>query len=134
MVCPGVDFDAARKVLTVGIHFVVGSRFPASSVDGVHPVYDAQTRRLRHLNFFQHGCYLEVRTPGLRLPGGRVAQIAPEWFGKLSGFTLLFEALVLAMAQQMTFAAVVGLVSESWHRVRANGELAEAPRVRPIPE
>jgi transposase len=32
---------------------------------------------------------------------------------------LLFEALVLAMAQQMTFAAVAKLVGLSWHRVHA---------------
>jgi transposase len=43
----------------------------------------------------------------------------PDWFGKLSGFTLLFEALVLAMAQQMTFAAVAKLTGCSWHRVHA---------------
>ena len=55
----------------------------------------------------------------MKLPDGRVVQVEPDWFGKLSGFTLLFEALVLAMAQQMTFAAVARLVNESWHRVHA---------------
>ena len=58
----GVDFDTARKVLTIGIDFVAGSRFPAPGVEGVHPVYDTQTKPLRYLNFFQHECYLEVRT------------------------------------------------------------------------
>src|SRR5246127_42053 len=115
----GVDFDPARKVLTIGIDFVAGSRFAAPGVEGVHRVHDTQTKRLRHLNFFQHECYLEVRTPRVKLPDGRVVRIEPDWFGKLSGFTLLFEALVLAMAQQMTFAAVAKLVSESWHRVHA---------------
>jgi hypothetical protein len=42
-----------------------------------------------HLNFFQHECYLEVRTARVKLPAGRVVQIEPDWFGKLSGFTLL---------------------------------------------
>jgi transposase len=115
----GVDFDAPRKVLTIGIDFVVGSRFRAPGVEGVHPVHDTQTKQLRHLNFFQHECFLEVRTPRVKLPDGRVVQIEPDWFGKLSGFTLLFEALVLVMAQQMTFAAVARLVNESWHRVHA---------------
>src|SRR5215472_2878161 len=115
----GVDFDAARKMLTIGIDFVAGSRFPAPGVEGAHPVHDTQTKRLRHLNFFQHECYLEVRTPRVKLADGRVVQVEPDWFGKLSGFTLLFEALVLAMAQQMTFAAVARLVNESWHRVHA---------------
>ena len=114
-----VDFDPARKVLTIGIDFVAGSRFAAPGVEGVHPAHDTQTKRLRHLNFFQHECYLDVRTPRVKLPDGRVVQIEPDWFGKLSGFTLLFEALVLALAQQMTFAAVARLVHESWHRVHA---------------
>src|SRR6516164_9557710 len=106
----GVDFDAARKVLTIGIDFVAGSRFAAPGVEGLHRVHDTQTKRLRHLNFFQHECYLEVRTPRVKLPDGRVVQIEPDWFGKLSGFTLLFEALVLAL--QMTFAAVARVVNE----------------------
>jgi zinc-finger of transposase IS204/IS1001/IS1096/IS1165 len=88
----GVDFDATRKVLTIGVDFVAGSRFAAPGVEGVHRVHDTQTKRLRHLNFFQHECYLEVRTPRVKLPDGRVVQIESDWFGKLSGFTLLFEA------------------------------------------
>jgi transposase len=115
----GVDFDAAKKTLTISVDFVAGTRFPAAGVAGVHPVHDTQIKRLRHLNFFQHECFLEVRTPRVKLPDGRVIQFEPDWFGKLAGFTLLFEALVLAMAQQMTFAAVAKLVNESWHRVHA---------------
>lgn len=41
----------------------------------------------------------------------------PDWAGKLHGFTLLFEALILMLAQQMPFAAVARIVGESWHRV-----------------
>lgn len=55
----------------------------------------------------------------MKLPDGWVVQFEPDWVGKLAGFTLLFEALVLAMAQTMTFAAVAKLVNESWHRVHA---------------
>jgi len=115
----GVDFDAAKKTLTISVDFPAGTRFTAPGVAGAHPVHDTQIKRLRHLNFFQHECFLEVRTPRVKLPDGRVLLIEPEWFGKLSGFTLLFEALVLAMAQQMTFAAVAKLVGLSWHRVHA---------------
>jgi transposase len=115
----GVDFDAARKTLTIRVDFVAGTRFPAAGAAGLHPVHDTQTKRLRHLNFFEHECFLEVRTPRVKLPDGRVVLAEPAWFGKLSGFTLLFEALVLAMAQQMTFAAVAKLVGLSWHRVHA---------------
>jgi transposase len=115
----GVEFDAAKKVLTITVDFVAGTRFPAGGATGVHPVHDTQVKRLRHLNFFQHECFLEVRTPRVKLPDGKVVLVEPGWFGKLAGFTLLFEALVLAMAQQMTFSAVAKLVDESWHRVHA---------------
>jgi transposase len=69
---------------------------------------------LQHLTKLPRG-----QNPRVKLPDGRVVQIEPDWFGQLSGFTLLFEALVLAMAQQMPFAAVARLVTESWHRVHA---------------
>ena len=115
----GVNFDAAARTLTINIDFVAGSRFACPGVDGVHPVHDTVIKRYRHLNFFQHECFLEVRTPRVKLPDGRVALVEPAWAGKLSGFTLLFEALVLMLCQQMTFAATARLVGESWHRVAA---------------
>lgn len=115
----GVDFDAAAKRLTIRIDFTAGSRFAHLEVAGAHPVHDTVTKSYRHLNFFQHDCYLEVRTPRIKLPDGRVALVEPDWAGKLKGFTLLFEAMVLTLAQQMPFAAVARTVGESWHRVHA---------------
>jgi transposase len=115
----GVVFDAAKKILTISVDFVAGTRFAAPGLAGAHPVHDTQIKRLRHLNFFQHECFLEVRTPRVKLPDGRVVLIEPDWFGKLGGVTLLFEALVLAMAEAMTFAALAKLVGLSWHRVHA---------------
>ena len=114
-----VDFDTAKKTLTIAINFEAGARFAHPEAGGAHPVHDTQTKRYRHLNFFQHECFLEVRVPRVKLPDGRVLQVEPGWAGKLSGFTLLFEALVLMLCQQMPFAAVARLVGESWHRVHA---------------
>ena len=114
-----VDFDEARKSLTIKVDFAPGTRFPAPGIEGVHPVHDTQIKRLRHLNFFQYECFLEVRTPRVKLPDGRVVLIELDWAGNLAGFTLLFEALVLAMVQHMTFAGVAELTGLSWHRVHA---------------
>ena len=114
-----VDFDAGQRRLTVRVDFAPGTRFTHPKVAGEHPVHDTQIKQLRHLNFFQHECYLEVRVPRVRLPDGKVTLVEPDWVGKLSGFTLLFEALVLMLAQQMPFAAVARIVGETWHRVHA---------------
>lgn len=115
----GVDFDAAKRTLTIGVDFIAGSRFAVPGIEGVHPAHDTVTKRYRHLNFFQHECYLEVRMPRVRLPGGSVRLVTPDWAGKLAGFTLLFEALIITLCREMPFAAVARLVNLSWHRVAA---------------
>ena len=113
----GTDFNAQARTLTIRVDFAPGSRFAVPDVAGEHPVHDTVSKRYRHLNFFQHECFLEMRVPRVRLPDGAVRQIEPPWAGKLSGFTLLFEALVLMLCQQMTFAAAARLVGETRHRV-----------------
>jgi transposase len=115
----GVDFDVATKSLTLNVDFVAGSRFAVPEVEGAHRAHDTVTKRYRHLNFFQHECYLVVRVPRVRLPDGGIRQIEPDWAGRLAGFTLLFEALIMSMCREMTFAAVSRLVGLSWHQVTA---------------
>lgn len=114
-----VDFDEAAKMLTVLIDFKPGSRFKVSGHEGAHPVHDTVTKTYRHLSFFQHECHLQVRTPRVKLPNGSVRLVEPDFAGRLSGFTLLFEAMILMLAQQMPFAAVARIAGESAHRVTA---------------
>ena len=111
-----VDFDEAAKLLTVPVDFEPGTRFKVSGHEGLHPVHDTVVKTYRHLNFFQHECHLQVRTPRVKLPNGSVRLVEPDFAGRLSGFTLLFEALVLMLAQQMPFAAVARIVGESAYR------------------
>lgn len=115
----GVDFDTGKKTLTISVDFIAGSRFSVPGVEGTHSAHDTVTKRYRHLNFFQHECHLEVRVPRVRLPDGGIRQIEPDWAGRLAGFTLLFEALIMTMCREMTFAAVSRLVGLSWHQVMA---------------
>jgi transposase len=114
-----VDFDEPARRLTVQIDFEAGTRFAVSGHTGEHPVHDTLTKTYRHLNFFQHECHLQVRVPRVRLPHGAVRQVEPDFAGRLKGFTLLFEALILMLAQQMPFRAVARIVGESEYRVLA---------------
>jgi transposase len=119
-----VAFDVERKTLEIRINFVTGSCFAYPGVDGTHPVHDTQSKRYRHLNFFQHECYLEVRVPRLRLPDGRVLLLEPEWAGHLSGFTLLVEAADLSDVEAVAIDetscqrghAYLTLVADAEHR------------------
>ena len=114
-----VEFDEAAKVLTVLIDFSQGNRFAVSGHEGLHPVHDTVNKIYRHMNFFQHECVLQVRTPRVKLPNGSVRLVEPDFAGRLSGFTLLFEAFILMLATQMAFAPVARLVGESAYRVMA---------------
>ena len=114
-----VKFDEAAKVLTVLVDFKPGTRFAISGPAGGHAVHARVTKSYRHLNFFQHECHLQVRTPRVTLPSGSVRLVEPDFAGRLSGFTLLFEALILMLSQQMPFAAVSRIVGESAYRVMA---------------
>jgi len=42
-----------------------------------------------------------VRVPRVKLSDGAVRLVEPPWAGQLSGFTLLFEALVLSLCREM---------------------------------
>jgi transposase len=48
-----------------------------------------------------------------------VLQVTPPWAGKLSGFTLLFEAFVLLLCREMPFRGVARITGLSTHRVMA---------------
>ncbi len=89
-------------------------------------------KRYRHLNFFQHECFLEVRVPRVKGSDRGVRQVEPAFVGKLAGFTLLFEALILAFCREMPFCAVARLTGVSLYRVMSLCErtvdLAVAPQ------
>jgi transposase len=113
------DFDIEKNTLIISIDFIKGSRFTYEGVEGAYPAYDTRTNQYRHLNFFQHDCILEVREPRIQIPDGRTVLVKPNWVGKLRGFTLLFEALIMAMCSKMPFDTVAKLTRTSWHCVHA---------------
>ncbi len=75
-------------------------------VRGRWQVHDAAEKRWRHLDFFQHQAYLIARVPRVRCAEHGVRQVRLPWAGPGSGFTLLFEALVMALVAEMPVRAV----------------------------
>jgi transposase len=74
------------------------------------------------MNFWQHATFLSARVPRVECPEHKVRQLAVPWARAGSGFTLMFEALVMALAKEMPVAAVANLVAEHdtrlWRVVR----------------
>lgn len=96
-----VDFDVKQKRLNIKLDFVKGSTFGISGIDGEYKAYDTVEKSWRHLNFFEHECYLTARVPRVKTPDDKIHLVEPEWSGFLNGFTLLFEALILQLATSM---------------------------------
>jgi len=64
-----------------------------------YAVYDHVDRTWRHLNFFQHECYLHARVPRVKNNSGNTLQVDVPWAKPGSSFTLLFEAFSLFLLQ-----------------------------------
>ena len=106
-------FDEAQKRLDLRIDFPKGSKFPCPECarEGC-PVHDTESHTWRHLNFFEHEAYLTARVPRVICPEHGTRQVKVPWARERSDFTLLFEALTMAMAKEMPVKALAGLVGE----------------------
>jgi transposase len=102
-----VELDEDEGRLDLHIDFVPGGSFPCP-VCGREDckAYDPTPKEWRHLNLFQHEAYLHAPVPRVRCPEHGVKQVGVPWARPGSGFTLLFEAFVLALVRQMPVAAV----------------------------
>jgi transposase len=113
-----VQFDAAARRLDVRIDFVKGARFacPECGREGCE-VHDTEEKTWRHMNFWQHETYLTARVPRVVCPEHKVRQVEVPWARERSGFTLLFEALVMALVREMPVAPVAALIGETDMRI-----------------
>ena len=116
-----IQFDSENKRLDIHIDFHKGSLFHYKSekdnIDGEFKAYDTQEKQWRHLNFFEHECYLNARVPRVKIHGNNVRLIDPPWSGLSKGFTMLFEALVLQLASHMPVHTVSKIIKESDYKI-----------------
>lgn len=113
-----IRFDKNSGELHIHIDFAKGGKFSCSecSSQGLS-VHDTVEKVWRHLNFFQYKCFLHFRTPRTICNdcGERLWQ--PPWAHKQSGFTLLFEAFIIALAKEMPVSQISELVGEHDTRI-----------------
>ena len=91
--------DKHRSELHLRIDFVSGSRF-LDEKGKLCPIHDTVERQWQHLSFFEHTCYLHCAVPRITCSDGKVLTVEVPWARPGSGFTLLFEALALALIER----------------------------------
>lgn len=106
-----VTFDKASNRIDIHIDFQRGGKFPCPVCGNPSPVHDTTEKEWRHLNFFQYEAYLHARVPRVKCPssdcGVKLVQV--PWARAGSGFTLLFEALVMTMVRDMPVNVIASL-------------------------
>jgi transposase len=113
-----IEFSETDQEINIYLDFPRGSRFrcPKCGRSDV-PAYDTKEKRWRHLNFFQHQAYLYCPMPRVDCPECGIKSVELPWTRPGSGFTLLFEALIMALAREMTVSALARLVDEHDTRI-----------------
>lgn len=109
-----INFDEEDKRLDIHIDFKKGAKFKYTDkeegLDGKFTAYDTKEKTWRHLNFFQHECYLHARVPRVDIGNGKARRIETPWEGESKGFTLLFEALLLQLCISMPIHQVEKII------------------------
>jgi transposase len=108
------EFNLEEKRLDIKIDFPRGSTFccPECALADLK-AYDTVEKTWRHLNFFQHEAYLTARVPRVDCPQCGVLLINQiPWARRDSGFTLLFEAMIMTLVKAMPVKTVASFVNE----------------------
>jgi len=107
-----VDFKPDEGRIDITFTLPPGTRWPYPGCGTAdQPAHDYQERTWRHLNFFQYKAFLHAKVPRINCSKcGGTKQIEVPWSRPGIGFTLLFEALVLNLAQHMAVAPLARLL------------------------
>jgi transposase len=103
--------------LDIHLNFKKGSKFKDAN-DSECPVHDTVLKTWRHLDFFQHTCYLHARVPRIKTADGKVHLVRVPWAREGSGFTLLFEAFAMMLIEnEMPVNKAAGILGVYANRI-----------------
>ncbi len=114
-----VVFTKEANRIDLTIDFQRGATFPCPVCGASSPVHDTTEKEWRHLNFFQYEAYLHARVPRVKCPNNDcgVKLIQVPWARANSGFTLLFEALVMTLARDLPVNVMARLLTVTDNRL-----------------
>ncbi|MDF1562394.1 MAG: ISL3 family transposase [Deltaproteobacteria bacterium] len=101
----------------VVVHLVHQGKLTCAECGAVAPGYDTRERRWRHLDTMQFRTILAAKVPRTKCETHGVLQMPVPWSEPGSGFTALYEALIIDLLGEMSFSAVTRLTGMSWSQV-----------------
>ena len=128
----GCCFEGEPKKLKLNIEPKRGLQWKCPECGTKGSAHDLVEKRWRHLDFFQYECELAAKVPRCQCATHGVRLVEVPWARPGRGFTLMFEALVMLLCQQMPVAEVAELLkvqdTRLWRVVCAHVEKAQAGR------
>jgi len=106
------EMNVAERRLKLWLDFAKGAQFPCPQCEQWCPVHDTVEKKWRHLDFWQHRTELVARVPRIKCEEHGVLQSPVPWARPGSGFTLMMEAMILLLCQEMTVSAAAEHLGE----------------------
>ena len=94
-----------------------GALFPCPTCGKLCKAHDFTEFTWRHLNFFQHHCYVTAKVPRTDCPEDGILRIKVPWAREGSRFTLLFEQAALVLVREMPVAAAARIIGVTDQRL-----------------
>lgn len=109
-----IEFSKEEGHLNIILTHKKGAKFKCPECGELLGTYDTVRRTWRHLNFFQYETYLYADLPRIQCDKCKITRnVNTPWARPCTGFTLLFEAFAMELAQVMPMSAVKGITGEN---------------------
>ena len=105
-----LDTDKTPHELHLEVKAERGSKYACPECGRECSAHDFQEKTWRHLNFFQHHCYVHASVPRVKCPEHGVKLATVPWARKGSAFTLLFEQAAMALVREMPVNAAARII------------------------
>lgn len=105
-----LDVDKQPHELHLTVRTDRGQKYACPVCGAQCAAHDFQEKTWRHLNFFQHHCYIHAAVPRVKCPEHGVKLVEVPWARKGSAFTLLFEQVALTLVREMPVSAAARII------------------------
>lgn len=106
-----LETDKTPHELHLEVKAERGSKYPCPDCGAECSAHDFSERTWRHLNFFQHHCYIHASVPRVKCPKHGVKQTQVPWARPGSAFTLLFEQVAMTLVREMPVNAAARIMA-----------------------
>jgi transposase len=118
----GQRLDTTRQPnqLLLEVEAERGALYPCPVCATACKAHDFAEFTWRHLNFFQHHCYITAKVPRTECPEHGVLRITVPWAREGSRFTLLFEQVAMMLVREMPVLAaarIIGITDQRLWRI-----------------